>query len=182
MTTIVATESNGDVQFASDSQISYGWRKSPDSVSKVFPNGSVVFGVAGAVRVANILRWSLLPEPPKSRAVEDLERWAVMELAPTLSKALNDALAMRVDSNEADTGSTFIMAVNGRAFLMSADFAVTREGDGRYAVGSGSAYARGALAAGATLVDAVKIAARFDVGTGGKVAEASWRGLVAGTK
>lgn len=177
MTTVVAVERNGDVEFAADSQVSAGWRKSPNSFTKVFSNNGVVFGFAGSVRIANLLKWFDCPEPPKSKKVDDLERWLVRNLVPALSRALDDALALRVDSNEADTSSLILVAVNGRCFELSGDFSVVREGSGRYAIGSGQAYALGALTAGATPIEAVKIAASFDAFTGGKVQSASFKGL-----
>lgn len=43
-----------------------------------------------------------------------------------------------------------------------------------YAIGSGSAYALGAMAAGKSAAEAVRIAAQFDLATGGTVRTLSW--------
>lgn len=43
-----------------------------------------------------------------------------------------------------------------------------------YAEGSGAPFALGAMSAGATAAQAVKIAAKFDTGTGGTVRELKW--------
>jgi ATP-dependent HslUV protease subunit HslV len=49
----------------------------------------------------------------------------------------------------------------------------TTPGDGIYALGSGQEYAYGAMAMGASAIEAVKIAMRFDVKTGGDVTAVS---------
>lgn len=60
---------------------------------------------------------------------------------------------------------------DGRLRYLSAPFLVELEVDAPFAIGSGKKYARGAMLAGASPVEAVRIAALVDIGTGGDVLE-----------
>jgi ATP-dependent protease HslVU (ClpYQ) peptidase subunit len=169
MTTVVAIQEKGNVVFASDSQTSWGNRKS-FSAEKVFTNSGIMFGACGDVRVSNVFKAATLPTPEASlRKRGDIFRWLVNELIPALQKALEDAGTLTARDGETSNRGSFLVAVNHQCFELSGDFAVTSETSGRYAVGSGSDFALGALAAGATPQEAVKIATQLDAYTGGKV-------------
>lgn len=169
MTTIVAVQEKGNVVFASDSQMSWGHRKSY-SADKVFRNGSLTIGAAGDVRVSNIFETADLPQPSVSlKKRGDVYRWLVSDLVPALQKALEDARTLSESNGEAGNRGSFLVAVNDQVFELSSDFAVTTERSGRYAIGSGGAVAIGALAAGASPLEAVRIASLHDAYTGGRV-------------
>lgn len=169
MTTVVAVQEKGNVVFASDSQTSWGSRKS-HSADKIFKNGALVIGAAGDVRVANVFEAAELPQPAASlRKRGDIYRWLVNTLVPALQEALENAKALTEMNGEAGNRGAFLIAVNGQVFEVSSDFAVTSERNGLYAIGSGGAVAIGALAAGATPQEAVKIATQYDAYSGGQV-------------
>jgi len=171
LTTIIAKEYFGDVAFASDTQSTAGARATAGR-TKVFANGSVVFGVAGACRVSDILRFAELPQIPVGLKGVRLERWLITELVPAVQKELTNSGALENDNGEVSSNYEALLAVNGRLFTLGSDFALI--GNARFAaIGSGSSYALGALRAGATPKDAVRIAAEFDVYTGAKVIEYS---------
>ena len=178
MTTVVAVERGGDVEFAADSQVSWGSRKDPAGAEKLIRNGDVVFGFSGAVRIENLLQF--VKFPPLARKVRgvDVDRWVVGEFVPAIQECFLDAKASLVSSEQQTVESNFLVAVNGRAYNIGSDFSWTRSKSGRYAIGSGSRFAMGALMAGASAVEAVKIACGLDVYSGGRVVSASWKGLV----
>lgn len=171
MTTIVAVEVQGDVLFAADTQSTAGSRATSGR-TKVFANGSVVFGVAGAVRVADVLRFADLPSCPAGLKGVSLEGWAVTELVPALQKALSESGALENSDGEVHADFGALAAVNGRLFRVGSDFSLIG-GVKSTSIGSGSSYALGALRAGASPKEAVRIAAEFDVYTGAKVVEYS---------
>lgn len=169
MTTVVAVQERGNVVFASDSQVSWGGRKSL-SQEKVFVNSGVVFGCAGDVRVANVLRTAelpVLPAPVRSRSA--VFGWLVTVLVPAMQGALEAAGALTVDQGQTNNRGEFLVAVNNQVFEVGGDFAVTEERSGRYSVGSGSGYALGALAVGAGVREAVEVSIGLDAFSGGRV-------------
>lgn len=169
MTTIVAVQEKGNVVFASDSQTSWGGRKSW-SAEKVFRNGGLVIGAAGDVRVSNVFEAAELPQPETSlKRRGDIYRWLVNTLIPALQKALEDARTLSESNGETGNRGSFLVAVNNQVFELSSDFAVTTERNGKYAIGSGGAVAIGALSAGASPREAVKIATLHDSWSGGSV-------------
>jgi hypothetical protein len=66
-----------------------------------------------------------------------------------------------------------IVVVNNRIYEIGCDTAWMRRVDGIYAIGSGSPVALGALKHGATLEEAIVIAAENDPYTGGRLTVAS---------
>lgn len=177
MTTVLAIEKAGDVTFASDSQVSVGGMKHPDSFQKVFRNGDVVFGLAGKVRTANILRFMDVPRIDPKLKGDEVDRWVTKTLIPAMQTALTDARAVEDDKGELDTSSHVLVAVKGRCYRIGADFSWFRTGTGIYGIGSGSDYAMGALHAGAPILDALKIASKLDSYTGGRLSVVSAKGM-----
>lgn len=179
MTTVLAIEKAGDVTFASDSQVSVGGAKHPDSFQKVFRNGDEVFGLAGRVRAGNVLRFMDVPRlDPKVKGAE-VDRWVTVELIPAMQHALTEAKAAEDEKGQLDSESHVLAAVRGRCYRIGADFSWFRTGTGVYGIGSGSDFAMGALLAGADILEALKIAARLDSYTGGKLSVVSAKGMLA---
>jgi len=58
-----------------------------------------------------------------------------------------------------------LIALGGQIFEMADDMSITLDSSGFYGVGSGSPYAIGALEAGATVEQALEIAAKNDAYT-----------------
>lgn len=169
VTTIVAVQEKGNVVFASDSQTSWGSRKSY-SADKVFVNGSLLIGAAGDVRVSNVFETAELPQPDASfKRRGDVYRWLISTLVPALQKVLEEAGTLTSENGETRNRGAFLVAANNQVFELSSDFAVTTERSGRYAIGSGGAVAIGALSAGASPREAVKIATLHDAYSGGTV-------------
>lgn len=63
----------------------------------------------------------------------------------------------------------FIVGLDNTLFYISNEYVVLQTSTGVYSAGSGGEIALGAYVAGATVGQAIKIAAKFDINTGGKV-------------
>ena len=159
MTTIIMHETEEKVLIAFDSKTSGGGATNSTSAQKVFVNTSadVIIGVAGLARAAYALRYADLPVIDEHDW--DVDRYVTMELLPAIHEVVNTY------GDEDDTDySRFLAVVRGRVYDITAG-SWTRNPSGVYGIGSGSAYAIGAYAAGADLAEAVEIAAEFDAAT-----------------
>ena len=164
MTTIIAIEHDSGVTIGFDSKVSYGWENADLEQPKVFANGEVIFGVCGDVLDANILRYADLPALGTDEW--DVDRWVTNKLIPAMTAALKERNASAVSNSKIETGGSTLAVVRGRVYRIASDTAWTRHVDGRYAVGSGYQFALGALAAGASVHQALSVAASLDSGTG----------------
>lgn len=167
MTTIIAYEHEGGVTLGWDSQVSLGSHIYHGAHQKVFANGSIVLGVAGALSDAKILQYAELADPDESGW--DIDRWVTNELVPSIFHALAERNRATVTNSQIETESTILAVVKGRVYEISSDQAADRRVDNIYTIGSGSHFARGALAAGASVRTALGIAADHDYGTGFKL-------------
>jgi ATP-dependent protease HslVU (ClpYQ) peptidase subunit len=162
LTTIIVKEESGGISIAYDSQSTdsngaafYGTRP------KVFRKGELILGVTGNVAFANAVQFEDFEE-----VGADPAKWAVTYLAPKLRD-----LAERVNTCkevECDCVDYSVLVIAGGAtFIVDSFLQVQQPKSGYHAIGSGSNYALGALAAGATVTDALEISAHFDTNTGG---------------
>ena len=164
MTTIVAIEGRGKVTIAADSRvtgssINDGW------VQKIVQNGDFTFAAAGHLRAIQVLEFAHLPQPPATNEDGAIVRFVSVELVPAIVTAFSTAKA-----DDAKNQSVLLAIVRGRVYdIYGGDGAWVRSPRGLYALGSGSRYALGALEAGATAEQAIKIASLYDWGTNGTV-------------
>ena len=180
MTTIVMREREDDVKIAYDSQCTGPYGADELEFSKVFTNGELVFGVSGAVRDGNILRFADLPQPDFNRRAEGsrVDCWVTNQLIPAILTALGDQKAVDVSDGRVSTSNSSLVVVAGRVYRIGHDGSWVRSTNGYYAVGSGADYALGALAAGTGLVKAIKAAAHHDPYTGGTLFKTSAKELL----
>lgn len=164
MTTIIFKETPKGVKIGFDSQVTTGWRKGELAYDKVFVNNGVIYGVAGAVRDANILKYGNLPEIPDEEW--DVDKWVTTELIPAIMGILQAQGALESQNGQASSDSLLLVAVRGRVYRIGSYFSWLRHPDGLYAIGSGSDYAQGALVAGASVSRSLEIAASLDSYTG----------------
>lgn len=169
MTTIVAKEVEGDVKFAYDSQCTGPYGIDELEFSKVFTNGELILGCSGAVRDANILKFAKLAQPDFNHRAEPnrVDMWVTNQLIPSILQALSDQRASTVENGKVSSDNSTLLVVAGRVYRIGHDGSWVRNTHGYYAVGSGSDFALGALAAGAGLTKAIKAAAAHDLYTGG---------------
>lgn len=164
MTTIIYH----DGWFAWDTQTTWMGR-GMTGMEKVFKNGPVTFGVAGQARISDILRHMDVPALRDYEPEFDVRKWIIRELVPAILNAIKEVDAAYVSNSQADTESSVIIWVKGVVGYLSGNLSFVEDESGYYGVGSGSAYALGALWAGADASDAVHAAIYFDLYTGGEV-------------
>jgi hypothetical protein len=115
---------------------------------KVWQSGPLMFGACGSFRVSQLLRWHLtIPVPdPDVDPFEYLTGPLVNAMRETLT--IGGALTTwQEDNTEALTESGFLIGFAGRVFELYADFGIGEAINGYAAVGCGSPYALGVLAA-----------------------------------
>lgn len=165
MTTIIVKENKGKVTIGYDS-LCTGHDKFELEKEKVFVNSNgIIFGVAGRLLYNPELEHAQLPSPPKDPNLTD--KYVTAVLMPHLRRVLDNATPRRGGHDEFEM--QIIAIINNRVYEIGCDTSWMRRTDGIYAIGSGSPFARGALAHGASLEDALKIAASNDPYTGGRL-------------
>lgn len=172
MTTIIAKEHNGEVIIGFDSLVSGGESFEMEQ-DKVFVNNGVIYGVAGRLLLSTEIKHAHMPTPPTE--VSDTDGWVSSTLSPKIRRILNDVNPRR---GQDEFGMQILIVVNNRIYEIGCDTAWYRKVDGVYAIGSGSPYASGALSHGATIKDALAIAAERDSHTGGRLTVTTARKLL----
>lgn len=192
MTTIVAVQGDSFAVIGSDSRIStfddsgfaYQVTTLGGGNAKVAPNGRYLIGVAGDARAINILHHAFTPPAAsKSLSGSRLDAFMTKSFVPSLRQVFElhgYANPQKESSNHlAEQDSSILVAVNGSVFVIESDYGWTSDRTGIYAIGTGGAYALGALSAlkgnrrptvaSATnqIAKALKIASDFDPYTGG---------------
>lgn len=160
-------EQEDDVQIGFDSRVSVGHTYDDLAADKVFVNNGIIFGVAGAVLDAQIIQYAALPDPEGGGW--DTDRWVTTELIPAIKQAIGGRDALEFRAGKVSTDSHALFVVRNRVYELFYDTAWIRRVDGLYGVGSGAAYALGALAVGGELEDALEAAAAFDKATGNRL-------------
>lgn len=146
MTTVAAVQGDGWVVMGYDSNVAEeGGRKYalPAGAGKVFDNAGYLFGVAGDFRAINILAHSFHPPDPGGKTGPELDRFMVSRFIPALKTCFDKAFFGKDQAFE----SVLLVAVNGVAYEIGGDYSCLRDDRGFYALGTGSAFALGALAA-----------------------------------
>lgn len=165
MTTIIAVQTTDDVILGWDSQLTNGNEATQLIQPKVLINNGIIYGVAGVFRVADILECSDLPAYDASK-YPNPRHWIIKEWTPVFRDELAGEPALFGEKGEA-LDWRIIMVVGGRAFELDSLLNPTESMEGVYTIGSGASFARGALFAGVSVMDALHIAGRIDPFTGG---------------
>lgn len=187
MTTIIAVQGDGWCVVGWDSRISNtddeGRSEThvlSDSQKKVVQNGPWLLGAAGDLRAINVLSHNFNPPIPRpTLANSALDKFISTDFVPALRETLEKsgyAPTHREYPGKAEFESELIVAVNGRVYAVDGDYSWINEASNLYAIGSGSAYAMGALMATGwgrsvltarnAVLKALSVASRFDPGTG----------------
>lgn len=112
--------------------------------SKLFTNGQYLIGVAGSIRIEELVHHVLLPPPAPA---EPTEGFMVRAFIPQLRACLHDhqATLPRRENWTELVDAAFLVAVNGAIFEIGPDLQVVQLDSGIYGIGSGGAIAVGAL-------------------------------------
>jgi len=167
MTTIIGIQHSWGSVMAADSQITWGEMPCNSfGVDKITTNNGYNIGVAGEGRTGDIITsvWN----PPKRIPNGDLYKFMINSVIPSLRKTLIENGWKEAESGK-DNDLDIMISVKGQLFIICSDFTVVQDEEGFYGIGSGGAYAVGALYAGSTPEDAIRTAMKFDVNTGGNI-------------
>ena len=182
MTTLIGYEGPDWVVVASD-------RKSSDedgfttfmASAKVFKNGPVVIGGAGQVRGINIMEHDFVP--PAIGKHRDMDKYITGVFIPAMRKTFADANYEYVKPESSiENDNIWLIVVSRKIYRINEDYSWERSEGSLYAAGSGEKFAIGAVEgitdgkpiktiadAKKILTKAVKIAAKYDSNTGGKI-------------
>lgn len=163
MTTIVGVEDlNGSLIVADSATTSDNRTYQSFRMPKVVRRDSYLIAACGSAHPCDLVQYLWLP--PYWDGVTDIPAFARSMIVPSL-KAFLSANDWQPDGDK-DEVLVLLLAVAGCLVQVAEDFSVLHRSDGLYAIGTGAAYAIGALEAGATAEEAVEIASRNDVMTG----------------
>ena len=150
-----------------DSQVTDGNRKNNhvkmEKISK--KNGYLIAG-SGDSQPCDVLQHIFVPPVPTAKEKEDMYHFMISKFVPAMRECLEEN-GYKNDKEDKESGFNMIIAYNGEVFDIGDDLSVVLNQDGIYGVGAGSPFAIGALYAGASVTEALEIAAKNDVYTSG---------------
>lgn len=164
MTTIIARQYEWGCEIGSDMQTTNGdYRPYNGSglVKQVEREGYII-ACSGEAGVCDVLMYGWeLPKLPRKKA-EPLHPFVVKKVVPSMREWL------RFEGFKARRHEfSVLLAIRGEVFHVETDGSVLTHQDGIYGIGSGSPYAVGALYAGASVTEALRIAETNDSYTSG---------------
>lgn len=164
MTTILGVQHKHGFVIAADSQTTELDRpyEHPDT-KKIVSIGDYVIAGAGTSILVDVFQGSVKTLLRNGGAESPYDR-VVSEFVPELRRLHLECGYLPKDNDSFQ----FVVGLENQLFYISNEYAVLRTNTGLYCAGSGGEIALGAYVAGATLQRAMKIAAKFDVNTGGK--------------
>jgi len=166
MTTIVSVQSNDGVLFGADSQVtaSNGRKYSATRMVKITQRNDYIIAGSGECAPCDIAQHIWIPPKPTVKDKRDLYHFMIATVVPSLKQCFKDN-DYKVNPDDDETAFSFLVAICGEVFEIADDFSISLDDSGFYGVGSGSGYAIGALHAGATVEQALSIAAKNDAFT-----------------
>jgi len=167
MTTIVAVQLDNKVVFGADSQVTApnGRRFSHPQMVKISKVGQYLVAGSGECAPCDIAQHLWIPPKPLTADWDDLYHFMISKVVPSLKACFKDNEYKWNESDDDESKFSFLIAIGGEVFELADDMSITLDERGYYGVGSGSSYAIGALYAGATIGEALKIASSNDVYT-----------------
>ena len=170
MTTIVGVEYEDHCIVAADSITvgGNGRRYIHPSQAKISERGAFLIAGAGDAQPCDALQHIWTPPKVFAKDKENLFAFMINKVVPSMRECIR-ASGYDPDKDDKEAGFDFIIAVGGELFEVDTQFSVTKSKDNIYGVGSGSPFAMGAIAYGATVEEAVQIAADMSVNTEGPI-------------
>ena len=168
MTTIVAVKAADGVCIGADSKVTDGsgaWWSHP-SAKKMREVGQYIIAGSGEVAALDIALHIWHPPTPTSADKKDLYHFVVAKVVPSLKQCFKDnEYKWQPDKDDDAHKFSFLIVIGGEVFEFGDDFGVVMRSNGIYGIGSGSDIALGALHRGASIEEALKIAAENDIYT-----------------
>ena len=166
MTTIIAVQANQSVLFGADSQVTApnGRKYSAKQMVKISQRNGYIIAGSGECAPCDIAQHIWMPPTPTVKDKKDLYHYVIAKVIPSLKQCFKEN-DYKVNPDDDENAFSFLIALHGQLFEIADDFSVSRDDSGFYGVGSGSSYAIGALHAGASIEQALTIAAKNDAFT-----------------
>ena len=165
MTTVVAVKHSKGVTFAADTQAT-GESGDIYRVVKIQESGPFIISGAGDCAPLDIAQYLWNPPVPTVAERKNLLRFMIVKVIPSLKKVFKDNDYEYNSSPDArQDGFTLIVAIHGEVFLIEKEFDVSMPQFNVAGIGSGAAYAIGAIRTGASIEDAMAVAAENDANT-----------------
>jgi ATP-dependent protease HslVU (ClpYQ) peptidase subunit len=164
VTTIIGIQEDNGCLIAADSRTTAdgGRPFTHSAVTKITKRGKFLVAGAGSVMPCDTIQH--LWKPPAVPNRKDLFGFIVQEVVPSMRQCLKEAGYVQ-DKEDQDDGFQFLVAIHGVIYQIDDSYAAYMRDDGIYGIGSGSAYAIGALQAGATWRQAMQTAVKNDIYT-----------------
>ena len=166
MTTLIAFQGANYAILGADSQITDGDRRiiSP-STPKIVKLNKYLLGIAGDVRPGDLLAFNW--KPPAYDGTDPV-KFMGRKIIPSIIAVFK---ANGYDYAKEGANYSYLLAFAGNVFEIANELSISQSADNLYGVGSGSAYALGALAGAVPnvgkveIINALKIAAKYDINT-----------------
>lgn len=145
MTTVAAIQGEGWSVLGYDSRvttISDGGRyyTLPKKNGKVLKHGELLIGIAGDLRVINIVSYIFKP-PVLPKTTTDTDKYIIGTFLPAFKNCLEDNGANTKDG----TGADLIISIRGKIYEIGEQLEWSPDTNNIYSIGSGSSYALGSL-------------------------------------
>lgn len=171
MTTIIGVQRKDSCTIVADSLVTddsgSSWHH--PQMTKINRRGAFLIAGSGEVGPCDIAQHIWNPPSLTAADKKDVYHFMISKAMPSLRECLKAngySFDTSQDKNDASRFQ-FLIAVNGELFDINDDCSVLKNKDGYYGVGSGASFALGALYAGASLENAVKIACQLSIYSGG---------------
>jgi ATP-dependent protease HslVU (ClpYQ) peptidase subunit len=166
MTTVIAIQYDDRVEMISDSQInSSGKPYFHEDMVKIVERNKYLIGVAGRVVALQAIQNSWNPPALTSTYKGSIYNFIITKIVPSLKMFIDESKMFNDKEKEDGDLFSILIAIKGEVFEIDEDYSVARRSDGIYAIGSGADFALGALMSGASMQEAIEIAASLDVNT-----------------
>lgn len=142
MTCVVGVRQEGVVYIGADSLSSDRVEAQVRQDPKVFALGEFAIGFTSSWRMGQMLRYHF--NPPTIPDDLDLHAYMVLHFVEELRTVAKKAAITEVQNSVESLGK-FLVGIRGRLFCVEADFQVSEAVQDYAAVGSGAAYALGAM-------------------------------------
>lgn len=162
MTTIIGIQRKNGFLLAADAITNNDRSYEHKDVKKITEVGDYVLSGAGTSRYCDIILYGW--QPPVYDGSEPYI-FMVSKFIPEMRK-MHEETGYTLKEEE---GFEFIVGLKNNLYYIAEDYSVLKTKTNMYGIGSGSAYALGAVDAGADIITAIKIASKFDIHTGGKI-------------
>lgn len=167
MTTIIGIEYDDKSVIIADSRVTGddGRIYSHPVMRKIAQRGALLIAGAGEVAPCDIAQNVWVPPTFTQKDKKDAYRYLVTKAMPSLRKCLTENGYNFEEDKKDGMRFQFLISVGGELFDIDEELTVIKSNDNLYAIGSGGAYALGALYAGAEPMKAMEIASQLSAYT-----------------